>query len=209
VQELLVFTDYICPWCYLGRARVRPLTERFALRARHVHFPLHPGVPAEGIALSALFAGRPIDLQSSWQRLGAALGAEGLPFAPHDRTYRTREAQELAAWADGVGGPSLHDHLFHAVFAEGQNIGDPDVLVEIAARAGHSRAAATAALASKAGAAQVEADHALARQIGVRSVPTFVIGRHGVAGAQPLEVLESLARQAGVAARDDGATTHP
>ena len=44
--ELLVLSDYICPWCYLGESRVGPLLERFELRLRRVHFPLHPSIPA-------------------------------------------------------------------------------------------------------------------------------------------------------------------
>jgi predicted DsbA family dithiol-disulfide isomerase len=201
MHELLVFTDYICPWCYLGRSRVAPLMQRFALRPRVVHFPLHPSVPAEGIALSALFAGRGFDLNAAWARLSAALAAEALPFTPRDQTFRTREAQELAAWADSVGGPPLHDALFAAVFVDGRNIGNRDVLLDVAVSCGHDRAAAAAALDGRAGASTVDADHLLARQMGVRSVPTFVIGRQGVAGAQPLAALIALAEAAGCSTR--------
>ena len=205
--ELLVFSDYICPWCYLGESRVGPLLERFALRLRRVHFPLHPGIPAEGKSLRELFGD--VDMSAAQARLGAALSAEGLPFSPHDRTYRTREAQELAAWADERGGPKLHSALFRAVFAEGRNIGDPSVLLDIAEAAGHRRADAAAALEARAGAQQVEADHQLGRSLGVRSVPTFVIGRTGVAGAQPLSTLIALAKQAGAEERIEAPTVHP
>lgn len=205
--ELLVFSDYICPWCYLGNSRIGPLIERFELRLRRVHFPLHPNIPAEGRALRELFGD--MDMTAAHARLGAALAAEGLPFSPGDRTFRTREAQELASWADAQGGPPLHAAVFRAVFVEGRNIGQDDVLLDIAEAAGHPRAAAAEALTARLGAGQVDADHHFARSLGVRSVPTFVIGRTGVAGAQPLSALVALAKQAGAVERIDAPTVHP
>ena len=54
-MTLEVFTDYVCPWCYLGDARVRKLKKNFDLNIKLVHFPLHPETPLEGRTLLELF----------------------------------------------------------------------------------------------------------------------------------------------------------
>lgn len=144
-------------------------------------------------------------LASAHQRLAGYAAAEGLPFAPPDRAWDTRRAQELAAWAAATAPQdrvdALHTALFRAVFADGENIGRRDVLVGIAERVGCDPDAVRAALDARAGQADVDRDWAFARQVGVTGVPTYAIGGRGVVGAQPYAVLEQLAAQAGVARR--------
>lgn len=149
--------------------------------------------------LSELLKG--YDLTAAHARLAQVAAAEGLPFSPPDRAWDTRLAQELASWADAGGGPPLHAALFRAVFVEGRNVGDPEVLVAIATEAGHDPAAVRDALDRRLGRAAVDRDWAMARQVGVTGVPTYAIGGRGVVGAQPLAVLEQLALAARVPRR--------
>lgn len=170
----------------------------FDLRRKTVHFPLHPGVGREGKALSALVKG--FDLDAAHARLGAVAAAEGLAFAPPGRVWDSRLAQELAVWAEEAG-TSLEAALFRAVWVEGRNIGEADVLVDVAAQAGLDAERARQVLEGRQMQARVDADWAFARQVGVTGVPTYAIAGRGVVGAQPLEVLVHLAESAGVPRR--------
>jgi predicted DsbA family dithiol-disulfide isomerase len=124
--------------------------------------------------------------------------AEGLPYGNRSMTYNSRLAQELGAWADGQpGGEAIHDALFRAYFVDARNIGDPEVLVEIAASVGLPPAQAREVLDKRTHKAAIDADWEKSHRYGVTGVPTFVIGSNGVVGAQPYEALEALVKQAG------------
>jgi len=110
-------------------------------------------------------------------------------------TLPAHRLQALAARegdADAVG-----EALFHAHFAEGRNLADPDVLVEAGASDGLEPARVRDLLSGDEGGAEVRARIAQARAMGVRAVPTFVIdGRVAVQGAQPPQAIADALRQA-------------
>ena len=163
-----------------------------------MHFPLHPETPAAGISIEELFAGRDIDVDAMYNRMKSLMDAEGLPYGRRSHTYNSRLAQELGTWADTQpGGEAIHDALNKAFFVRGLNIGDTDVLVQIAESVGLSRDTARAVIEERRFQSAVDADWAKSRQYGVTGVPTFVAGGYGVVGAQPFEALEQLLNQAG------------
>ena len=92
--------------------------------------------------------------------------------------------------------------LYRAYFVDARNIGDPDILVEIAGAAGLDQDAARAVLETRSFKDAVDADWAKSRDYGVTGVPTFVAGQYGVVGAQPYEVLEQLLEKVGARRRD-------
>jgi len=167
------------------------------VKVEWVHFPLHPDTPAEGRALADLFAGRNVDAQAMQAQMKARMAAEGLPYGERAMTYNSRLAQELGKWADTQpGGEAIHDALFRAYFVEARDISQPAVLVDIAQRVGLSADGAREVLEKRTFKDAVEADWKLSRRYGVTGVPTFVVGRYGVVGAQPYEALEQLVRKA-------------
>jgi predicted DsbA family dithiol-disulfide isomerase len=168
------------------------------VKVEWVHFPLHPDTPAEGRALADLFAGRGMDLKAMHAQMKARMDAEGLPYGERTHTYNSRLAQELGKWADTQpGGEAFHDAMFRAYFVDGRDISQPAVLLDIARAVGLPEEAAREVLAKRTFKAAVDADWRLSRQYGISGVPTFVVGRHGVVGAQPYEALEELVRKAG------------
>ncbi len=133
------------------------------------------------------------------------MDTEGLPYGERTHTYNSRLAQELGKWADTQpGGEAIHDALYKAYFVDAKNIGDADVLVEIAQSVGLSGDAARQVLEAGSFHDAVDADWAKSREYGVTGVPTFVSGGHGVVGAQPYEALERMLTQAGAQPREDG-----
>src|SRR4051794_23156557 len=137
-----------------------------------------------------------------YARMKGLMDAEGLPYGRRTHTYNSRLAQELGKWADTQpGGGAIHDKLYRAYFVDSRNIGDLDVLVEIAQSVGLSGEEARAVLIERRFKDAVDADWAKSHGYGVTGVPTFVAGRHGVVGAQPYEVLEQLVERAGAPRR--------
>jgi predicted DsbA family dithiol-disulfide isomerase len=181
--------------------RIEKLKAEHNVKVEWVHFPLHPETPTEGRSLADLFAGRQVDRKAMHAQMKARMDAEGLPYGERTMTYNSRLAQELGKWADTQpGGEALHDALFRAYFVEARDISQPAVLLDIVERLGLCVEGAREVLEKRTFEAAVDADWALSRQYGITGVPTFVVGRYGVVGAQPYEALEALVQKAGAAA---------
>jgi predicted DsbA family dithiol-disulfide isomerase len=187
--KLEVFTDFVCPWCYLSTPRVEKLRQNYNLDVRWIYFPLHPEIPAGGLLLKDLFAGRNFDLDAAHARLKTLMDSEGLVFNQRSHTYNSRLAQELAK---GFDQDNLRQALYKAYFEDAKNIGDVSVLVGIAESCGIPADAARRAVTERPFKDAVDADWAKARQYGITGVPSFVAARQKVTGAQPYDVLENL-----------------
>jgi predicted DsbA family dithiol-disulfide isomerase len=185
--QLQVFTDFVCPWCYLCTPRVAQLQRSHGIDVKWVFFPLHPDTPAEGLLLKDLFAGRNFDIEAAQAHLKTLLAAEGLQFNSRTHTYNSRLAQELAKAFD-----SLRDALYKAYFEDSRNIGDVEVLVDVATANGIPEEGARRVLTERTHKAAVDADWALARQFGITGVPSFIAGGHKLVGAHPYSTLERL-----------------
>jgi predicted DsbA family dithiol-disulfide isomerase len=195
MKVLEVFSDYVCPWCYLGTAHIERLKKEHGVQVRFVHFPLHPDTPQEGRSLEALFAGRGYDIPKMQAQMRARMAAEGLPYGDRKMTYNSRLAQELAKWAESLpGGEAIHDALFRAYFVDGKNIGDPAELLKIVESIRLPVELAREVIEKRTHKAAVDADWEKSRRYGVTGVPTFVLGERGLVGAQPYEALEELVK---------------
>jgi predicted DsbA family dithiol-disulfide isomerase len=178
--------------------RIEKLKAEHDVKVEWVHFPLHPETPMEGRALADLFRGRsPEQRQAMHAQMKARMDAEGLPYGERTMTYNSRLAQELGKWADTQpGGEALHDAFFRAYFVDARDISDADVLLEIVKEAGLSVDSAREVLEKRTFKDAVDKDWQLSREYGITGVPTFVVGRQGVVGAQPYAVLEQLVKEA-------------
>jgi predicted DsbA family dithiol-disulfide isomerase len=194
--RLEVFTDFVCPWCYLCTPRVENLRRSFEIDVQWVFFPLHPDTPRDGLLLKDLFAGRGFDLDASHARLKSLMEAEGLQFNQRTHTYNSRLAQELAKGFD-----SMRDPLYKAYFADGKNIGDVEVLVEVALSVGIPAESARRVLNERTFKDAVDADWEMARRYGITGVPSFIAGNQKLTGAHPYDVLEKFLFAAGARAK--------
>jgi predicted DsbA family dithiol-disulfide isomerase len=182
--------------------RIEKLKQTFEIDTPLVHFPLHPDTPPEGRAMAEFYAERNLDPEAMYIRMKRLMDAEGLPYGRRTHTYNSRLAQELGKWADTKpGGAALHDALYRAYFVDARNIGDVEILIEVAQSVGLPADEARAVLAERRFKAAVDQDWAKSRAYGVTGVPTFVAGGQGVVGAQPYEVIEQLLDQAGARRR--------
>ncbi|HGL5073467.1 DsbA family oxidoreductase [Burkholderia multivorans] len=196
--EVTMIYDLICPWCWIAEHRLAQAIDAVGLtgnvNVRFVPFELNPSMPAGGMDRKAYRSAK----FGSWARSQAldahvaeAGRAAGLVFdhARIARTPNTRLAHRLVWFAQQRGSAvALVDALFAAYFRDGRDIGDTDVLAEIATGAGLPADAVRAFLASDAGLDAVVALEAHALGEGVASVPSTRIGQSVVSGAQPAAV---------------------
>lgn len=207
-----MFSDVICPWCYVGHARLQQ-----ALAARPDHdievvwlpFELNPAMPVAGRNRREYLIerfGRP-DPFAEGQRQLLTIGAElaiDFHFDLIERAPNTRRAHALAAAARKISADmqaSIIRRLFAAYFTAGRDVGDPETLVGLAVDAGMMKSQAEAALDDPALHAEVQEFEALAQRSRITGVPTFIFDRkHGFSGAQPLqaflEIIDALAAPA-------------
>ena len=132
-------------------------------------------------------------------RVKQAAGEAGLPFADRLKTFNSRLAQELGKWAERSDkGDSFHRAVFKAYFADGINIAKIPALVDIAASVGLPRNESEAVLVQRTFKAEVDEDWSLSHRKGITAVPTFVMHKDRLVGAQPYEMLEGLMVAKGV-----------
>ncbi len=125
-----------------------------------------------------------------------------MPFKGSDKLYNSRLAQELGLWAESKNkGDEFHAAVFRAYFAEGKNIAETPVLVESATSVGLPADEAVEVLTTRAFKAAVDADWAFSREKSITAVPTLVMNKHRVVGAQPYEALQELMEANGVKKR--------
>ncbi|NQU58521.1 MAG: DsbA family oxidoreductase [Rhodospirillales bacterium] len=201
---LEVFTDYVCPWCYLGDNRVKKLKQNYDIQVQLVHFPLHPETPAEGRTLLELFRCGPEEIIAKNTRMKGLMETEGLPYSERSHTYNSRLAQEIGTWAETQSsGSAIHDKFFEAYFVDCRNVGDVEVIIDVVKSVGLDEQEARAVLAERRFKAAVDADWEKSRIYGVTGVPTFVSNGQSLVGAQPLETLHQLMAEVGAERRRD------
>jgi len=167
------------------------LRKNYEIEIQWRAFPLHPDTPEEGLTLAELFAGRGVDIEKKLLQLKKVADELGLPWGERKKTYNSRRAQELAKWAESKGkGDEWHDAVFRAYFVEGKNIAKIEELAGLTKSVGLSPDEARIGLQSRSFREAVDADWVRSYQMGITAVPTFVIGRETVVGAQPYAVLE-------------------
>ncbi len=202
--SIAVFSDVICPWCFLGKRRLeRALGQRGLPEAamRWLPYELNPGMPPEGMERAAYRANkfgaeRAAVLDRDMTKLGLE---EGIRFAFERiaRTPNTRRAHLLIAHASRHGrGDAAAEALFRAYFEEARDIGDPEVLADIAARIGLDEASTRAALDNPALRQAVVEIEEEAQRLGIAGVPFFIINdTWAVSGAQGAETWLDILRK--------------
>jgi predicted DsbA family dithiol-disulfide isomerase len=137
------------------------------------------------------------------ERLRQVARAEGLAFGDREMTYNSRLAQELGKWAENrARGEAFHRVAFAAYFAEGRNLARPEVLTRIAEAAGLPGEEARRVIEERRFRTPVDRDWERSRRLGITAVPTFMIGKERLVGAQPYEALERFVAEAGAVEKE-------
>jgi predicted DsbA family dithiol-disulfide isomerase len=186
--SLTIYSDYICPWCYVGQGPVVRLKTERALEVEWRPFYLYFDTPPEGRELPEYVVRA--RAAGSEERLKAIADSYSLPFISVPRIYNTRLAHEATEYARERGRANeFHRIVFRQVYGEGLDISQWSVLGAAAQEAGLDAEEMRRVVEEGAYAAVVEEQVRQAYQIGVTGVPTYVINeRYAIVGAQPYEV---------------------
>jgi predicted DsbA family dithiol-disulfide isomerase len=210
-----IYSDTVCPWCYLGKRRfelavaARP---QYEPRVTWRPFELNPDLPAEGVDRGAYLADRigtperVAEADAELKRQGEASGI-GFRFDLIERVPNTRRSHLLMAHAARGGlQTAVMARVMRAYFEEGSDIGDIEVLVRLGVEAGLSEYETRSALILRAGQDGVIAAERHAAVLGITGVPTFVFdGQYTISGAQEVGTLARVLDQVAdfAAARDE------
>ena len=203
-----IWSDVVCPWCYIGKRRFESALARFPHRDEVTvtwrSFELDPDAPrsseepaAERLAGKyAMSVEQAAAMHAQMTELAAADGLE-LHFdrTRSGNTFDAHRLIHLAAAHDAQD--AVKERLMRAYFTEGEPIGDPDTLVRLVAEAGVDPDVARSVLDSDRYSDDVREEEGLAGRLGIRGVPFFVLDRrYGVSGAQPADLLLEALEQA-------------
>lgn len=200
--KLDILSDPICPWCYIGKTH---LDKALAAAPEHPFviewhpFQLNPDMPQGGMDrrayLEGKFGGKEGAVRAyapvvdHAEKAGLTINFEGM-----QRTPNTLDAHRLIHWA-GIEGKQTEvvDALFQAYFVDTRDIGYHDVLADIADGAGMDAAVVRKLLKSDADRDLIKDRDSHSRQMGVNSVPTYIVAnQHAVPGAQPPELWQKV-----------------
>jgi predicted DsbA family dithiol-disulfide isomerase len=202
-----IVSDVVCPWCYVGKRRLERALGSMELESAPKiiwrPFQLNPGMPREGMDRKTQRVAKFGSWEAALDRdamVAQAGAADGIPFAFDKilRTPNTFDSHRLLWFADRSGlQDELAEALFAAFFVEGMDIGQTEVLVEVACATGLDRKTVTDFLEGNGGVAEVEEEEAHFKNLGINAVPFFIInGRHALSGAQPPGVIAAAIERA-------------
>ena len=202
-----IWSDVICPFCYVGKARFEKALSSFDHRDEvevvYHSFELDPGYPKDSTEttfamLRKKYGMSEADARAAESRVAGLAEAEGLGFQPERPVGNTFDIHRVLHLGLGKGVQAqLLNAVNEAYFGQGRQVFDRDVITEIAAETGLDATAAGDVIDGDAYAEDVRHDELQARQLGVSGVPFFVFDMAlGVSGAQPTEMFASALQQA-------------
>ncbi|MCT4609038.1 MAG: DsbA family oxidoreductase [Pelagimonas sp.] len=196
--QLDIFSDPICPWCYIGKTYLDRALEAHPdhpFTIRWLPFMLNPAMPAQGMDrrqyLEDKFGGQEgavrayLPVEEHAKKAGLTIHLDKIKTTPN-----TTDAHRLIHWAEIEGQQTpVVSALFRAYFVEGRDIGDHEVLADVADSCGMDASMVLRLLSSDMDKREIVERDASARGMGINSVPTFIVAsQHAVPGAQPPEL---------------------
>lgn len=196
--KLTIFSDYVCPWCYVGQGVVTTLIEEHDAEVEWRPFYLRPDTPPEGMELPDHVK---THMAQTNARLKQMANAAGLEMVFSTRIPNTRLAHEATEYAREKGKQfEFHHAVFEKFYARGENISQWEILSDAARQVGldadEMRSEVEAGRYTDIVSGMVQE----AQQIGVTGVPTYVLNdRYAIVGAQPypvfLQALEQIKQE--------------
>ena len=198
LPTLEIFTDCTCPWCYFMSGRIARLKKEYHIQIRRRMFPFRSDTPQDGLSLAACFSDDPLVVKERMRNLKETAEAMGLPFGSPEMIYNSRSAQELGLWAESKGkGDAFLQALYVAYFVDSRNIAKISVLSDVAVSVGLQAEEVEKILKAGAYREPVDRDWAMAEEMKILVLPTFMLNRDRLVGAQPYHKLQRLMEKSG------------
>ncbi len=200
--KITVYSDYICPFCYVGHRRLQRLRDSYDLKINWCFLEIHPETSATGEPIDSL------DYPSEqWQQMMENLERvaeeENIPLSKLSFITNSRDALLLSEASKQCGREifyKLHERLFSAYFVDGKNIGNKEILNQIAESCGMDREIIDSAWADEKHLKRLLDNFNSARKHEIKSVPSFVFGDRVLTGVVTEKTFRQAAQQLALAA---------
>jgi predicted DsbA family dithiol-disulfide isomerase len=197
-MKITVFSDYICPFCFIGTEtlrQVQPEAPPFTLEWKG--FQIHPEYPAAGIPTEQRAAQFGKERYAAlWQNIVSMAEGIGLAMKPPPVLTNSLMALEATEYAKDQGkAEEFSRTVYRAYFQDGQNIGDLNVILALAQEVGLDPVTVQEHLTAGTYAERLKAAHQEARSLGVSGVPTFIVGPAQIVGAQSPDVFVNMLKR--------------
>lgn len=196
--KVTLFSDFICPFCYIGFHTLRKMKQEFELDVDWRGFQIHPDWPATGIPVEKVYGADGSDSRkAAWERISSMATEAGITMRPPSVLTNSHNALAATEYAIEAGkGEEFEERVYRAYFEEGSNIGDTEVLKKLAIDVGIDPAHIAEAIASPQVQSKLKTNALTAHQHGISGVPTFFIGNYPLVGAQSEATMRKILTRA-------------
>ncbi len=188
--KITAYSDNICPFCTVGAKRLKKLQQELDFDVEWRAFEIHPETPKDGVKTVDYFPKYDMEKMKNYiESFGKDVGIKlnGDVLANSKLSLAANEFAKKKGKFD-----KFHEAIFKANFEEGKNIGDMDVLLEIAQSVGLNKAELKLYLVDERNLEAIDESSAQAKKLGITGVPAFIINNKMVVGAQSIEVLKEF-----------------
>jgi predicted DsbA family dithiol-disulfide isomerase len=196
--KVTLFSDYICPFCYIGFQTLRKMKREFDLDVDWRGFQIHPDWPATGIPAEKVYGNMdPEARKGAWERISTMAADIGLTMRPPSVLTNSHNALAATEHAIASGkGEEFEERIYRAYFEDGSNIGDVEILKNLGSDIGIDSAQIVEATSSPKVQLRLKNNAMVAHQHNVSGVPTFFIGNYPLVGAQSEETMRKILTRA-------------
>lgn len=185
-----IFSDYICPFCYLGKAILNKLKSRYDIEIEHIGFEIHPETNVEGVDLRGRIAG----MDELYENIRSRGKEYGINFCDLGLLANSRKALLVGEYARELGkNDEFTDRIFRSYFEDCENIGLEKVIVNVAKNVGLPESGVIEALSNPKYGQILSKNNLEGKKHNVCGVPTFIFNeKYEIVGAQPEQVFVEL-----------------
>lgn len=186
--KIIVYSDNICPFCYVGAKRIEKLKQEVDFDIDWRAFEIHPDTPKDGVAINDYFRGYNMDAAKNYLESFGKDVEMKMSNVTLANSHMSLKANEFANKHNKQDEFLMAN--FKAYFEDGKNIGTMEVVLKIGESVGLDEEKLKAYLESEEAEQAIEASSNEARELGITGVPTFIIGDKMIVGAQSYKVLK-------------------
>lgn len=193
--KVIIYSDYICPFCYIGFHRIGKLKEQFDLDVEWRPFEIHPEIPKDGVLLDKLLFPKEY-LEMVMTNVKRLADEDGITLKFSDKLPNSRLALYISEFMRKKGKfDEFHELLFDKYWKEGEDIGDLSLLLELSESIGLNRNEILNFIKSDEPLNMLRKTQLELRRYGINGVPTFIIGDRIIVGVQPYEVFKKVIKK--------------
>jgi len=190
--KVVVYSDYICPFCYISFHRIKKLKEQYNLEIEWQPFEIHPETPKEGASLYEILSSKEY-VESVIANVKRLTDEDNLILTFSDKLSNSRLAHYISEFARKKGKfNEFHELVFDKYWKEGKDIGDLSLLLDLAESIGLNKNEILYYLETDEPRNKLRKIELELRRYGINGVPTFKIGDRIIVGVQPTEVFKKV-----------------